>query len=189
MNPVSPFGCTVHSWVTELTWKHGNGTAVVGYTLQAFIWGRLMMKSFNSIFWEIWLVSSVENQREDDCFLVSANCVTPSDPDPLFISSTRVDSRVKSRKKHSSGWANVRKPSVVSLSRRSEVLRLYTTWFKSLQFSNPVLKVVSSNAYPGERRFVFWGQCLGFLKELVKAYLMIPMSPLNSPAFFLSVHL
>jgi hypothetical protein len=37
--------------------------------------------------------------------------------------------------------------------------------------------------------FIFGGDDWGFLKEVTKTYLMAPMSPLNSPTFFLASHL
>jgi hypothetical protein len=40
-----------------------------------------------------------------------------------------------------------------------------------------------------ERFFFFGGDYQGFLKEGVKTYLVAPMSPFNSPKFFLLSHL
>jgi hypothetical protein len=81
---------------------------------------------------------------------------------------------------------DVRKPLVVSISRRSEKLRLYNLVLK-MTISNPGLKEVSSNASPGWTiRFFFGGWWLGFT-ERGGQYLsvMAPTSQLESQAYFL----
>ncbi len=81
---------------------------------------------------------------------------------------------------------DVRKPVVVWIPRKSEELGLNNLG-ENFTVSYPGLKVASSNASPGWTvRFfgnddweVFWKR-----ESTVKAYLMAPMSPLNSPTFF-----
>jgi hypothetical protein len=74
-------------------------------------------------------------------------------------------------------------PLVVSISQRSEELRLYNL-VQTLTVSNHGLKAVSSNASPGWKVRFFGDDDLGFPKDGVKTYLMAPISPHNSPAFF-----
>jgi hypothetical protein len=56
---------------------------------------------------------------------VSANCVTISNPDSLSNSETGVNPRIISGKCTHLNELDVRKPLVVSISKRSEELRLY----------------------------------------------------------------
>jgi hypothetical protein len=70
----------------------------------------------------------------------------------------------------------------------SEELRLYNL-VKNLAISNSGLEALSSHASPRLRGSPFGGDDWGFLKAVVKAYLMTPMSPLISPREMLSSHL
>jgi hypothetical protein len=63
-----------------------------------------------------------------------------------------------------------------------------TTRLRHLQFQNPAKKRHLRMNLVAEW-FVFWGDAWGFLKEGVKTHRMAPISPLNSPTFFLSLHL
>ncbi len=59
--------------------------------------------------------------------------MTISNPDSLSCSGTGVNPGIRSRKSTYLNELDVRKPLVVSNSRRSEELRLYTTWFRFSQ--------------------------------------------------------
>ncbi len=107
----------------------------------------------------------------------------------LSSNKTGVNPRIRSWKCTYLIELNVRKPLVVSISQRSKELRLYNLVWR-LTISNPGLKALSSNASPGWTvRFFFGSYDRDFLKDGVKNYPMTPMSPLNSPTFFLSSHL
>jgi hypothetical protein len=66
----------------------------------------------------------VDFRRENAHFSVSASCVTISNPDLLSSNETGVNPGIRSWKKHLNEL-DVRKPLVVSISQRSEELRLY----------------------------------------------------------------
>jgi hypothetical protein len=76
----------------------------------------------------------------------------------------------------------VRKPLVVSISQRSEELRLYNL-ILNLTISNPRLESGIFKCISWLNGSFFGGDDRGFLKEGVKTYQMAPMSPLNSPNF------
>jgi hypothetical protein len=64
-------------------------------------------------------------ETEDGCCPVSASCVTISNPDSLLAVKQGLILEWEAVKNHSSDWAHVRKPLVVSMSRRNEELRLH----------------------------------------------------------------
>jgi hypothetical protein len=80
-------------------------------------------------------------------FPMSASCVTISNPDSLSGSATGVNPGKRSWRSTYLNELDVRKPMMVSISQRSEELRLhYLVW--NLTIPNPGSKVVSSNASP-----------------------------------------
>jgi hypothetical protein len=56
---------------------------------------------------------------------------------------------------------DVRKPLVVSISQKSEELRVYNRWFRIWHFQTPALKRYLQMHLLGDR-FIFWGWRAGF---------------------------
>jgi hypothetical protein len=105
--------------------------------------------------------------------------VTKSIPHLLSNRETRVILVKRIGKSIHLNEFDAREPFVVSVSQRSE----------ELQFKNSGLKMVSSNASPGQTirfMFDFFSEVGdgGFLKEVIKTYLIAPIPALNSPTFF-----
>ncbi len=78
---------------------------------------------------------------------------------------------------------DVRKPLVVSIAQGKEEVRLYNS---GLEFDNIKSRLKSSifKCISWLIGSFFGGDDRGFLKEMVRTYLMTPMSPHNSPTFF-----
>ncbi len=109
-------------------------------------------------------------------------------PDLISSSETGVNSGISSWKKHLSDWARCQKANggiFFTEKWRAETLQpgLDFDIFKP-RFKNDIFKCISwlNGSF-------FEGNDRGFLKEEVKAYLMVPLSPINSPTFLLSSHL
>ncbi len=125
---------------------------------------------------------------EDGLFAVFSSCVTISNPDSLSSSETRVNSGLRSRKKHLSEWARCQKAiGCIYFTKKVRAETLQT----GLEFDNFKPRFKSSIL-----KCIYWLNCSffggddrGFLKEGVKTDLMTPKPPLNSPTYFLSSHL
>ncbi len=115
-----------------------------------------------------------------------AACMAVSNTRYLSTSETRVNAGIRGWKLHLSESTYWCQESVGGIC--------FTNKWKaaSLQpqtFSNHCSNAIFSNASPGLMVHFSGGEHRGFLKEGVKTYWMAPMSPLNSPTFFLSAHL
>ncbi len=80
--------------------------------------------------------------------LYFANCLTISNVDSFPAVKQGLILEYKAEMSTYQNELNVRKPLVVSISQRSEELRLHNL-VQNLAISNPGLKAVSSNAAPG----------------------------------------
>ncbi len=105
---------------------------------------------------------TTEYSCEDGYYSVSSSSVTISNPDSPSSSETGVNPGIMSWKSTCLIELDVRKPLVVSMSQRSEEMRLYNL-VQNLTISNPGLKAVSSNAstgwtvrFSGVMIWVFW---------------------------------
>ncbi len=136
----------------------------------------------------IWIWRTIDYRCKDISLQVSASWMTILNPDSLSRSETWVNPGIRSWKSTYLNELAVRKPLVVSISQRSEELRLHNL-VHNMTILNPSLKAVSSNASPGWTDRFFRRDNRGLLKEVVKTCLVAPMSPLNSPTYFLSSHL
>jgi hypothetical protein len=133
--------------------------------------------------------STIDYKCVDSGFPVSVSCVTISNHDLISSSETEVNPGIRSWKKHLSEWPRCQKATdsfYFTKKWRAETLQPglefdnIKPWPKSSIFI--CISWLNSSCFGGDDR--------GFLKEVVKAYLMAPMSPLiNSPTFvFLRIY-
>ncbi len=132
-------------------------------------------------------LSHIYYMCEDCPFMVTASCVTISNPNSLFISETRVNPGIRIWK------------ALIWMSSMSESHWWYLfhkelkswdspTWFRIWKFQTQLESCIFKRI-SWLNGSLFEGDGRGFMKGGVKTYLMAPMSPLNSPTFFLSSHL
>jgi hypothetical protein len=108
--------------VVWLSINHLNSTGICHLHLLSFKkrdwWSCTQMKAYMVIY-------SIDYTCEDGCFLVYSNWMTIRNPDLLSSSGTGVNPGIRSWKSTCLIELDVRKPLVVSISQKSEELRLY----------------------------------------------------------------
>ncbi len=115
---------------------------------------------------------------------LSVSCTTTSNTGLLSSSETRVNPGIRSWKSTYQNELDDRKPLVVSISQRSEELRLHN--LAGLEFDNfkPRLERDIFKCISWLNGSFFGGRDWGFLGERVKTYSTASMSPPTSPTFF-----
>jgi hypothetical protein len=129
-------------------------------------------------------VLHIDYRCADGRFLMSPRGMAVSNTRCLSSSETRVNAGIRGWKLHlsESTWCQESFGGICFTNKRRAAS------LQPLTFSNHCSNSVFLNASPGLTVRFLGGEHRGFLKEGVKAY-MAPMSPLNSPTFFLSPHL
>jgi hypothetical protein len=143
----------------------------------------LQVARYSYFYRRVLFFSTIDYRCENDRVLASASCVTFSNPYSLSRSQTGVNPGIRSWRNNYLIELDVWKPLVVSISQRSEELRLYT-WFRIWHFQTPGSKAVSSNASPGWTVWFFGNDDKGFMKERVHHNSLATKLPLNSLTLF-----